>query len=78
MFVNTEYPENGAFRINFFAVGKQVSVIVDDQLPLNPTNEKKPINNNVSKNGAWWMPILEKAYAKFNVFYANMDGGNTM
>jgi hypothetical protein len=21
------------------------------------------------------MPILEKAYAKFNVFYGNMDGG---
>lgn len=37
-----------------------------------------PINTNVSKNGAWWMPILEKAYAKFNVFYSNMDGGTPL
>jgi len=24
------------------------------------------------------MPILEKAYAKFNVFYANIDGGTPL
>jgi hypothetical protein len=36
LFENTEYPENGAFKLNFFAIGNPVSVIVDDQLPMNP------------------------------------------
>ena len=31
-----------------------------------------------SVNGGWWMPILEKAYAKYNVFYGNIEGGNAM
>lgn len=26
-------------------------------------------------NDAWWIPILEKAYAKFSVNYANLAGG---
>jgi hypothetical protein len=29
----------------------------------------------MSDNSAWWLPILEKAYAKFNVNYAQLDGG---
>jgi hypothetical protein len=29
-----------------------------------------------SKDGAaWWMPILEKGYAKFNVNYISLAGG---
>lgn len=43
---------------------------------MNSKNVNKPIMTNVSRNGAWWMPILEKSYAKYNVFYGNMDGGN--
>jgi len=34
-----------------------------------------PVMANISRNGAWWMPILEKAYAKYSAFYANMNGG---
>jgi len=30
----------------------------------------------MSVNKAWWLPILEKAYAKFNVNYATLNGGN--
>jgi len=53
--------------------------VIDDKLPLNPRSERDDlIHTKVSMNGAWWMPILEKAYAKFNVFYANMDGGSPM
>jgi len=79
IFVNQEYPENGAFRINFFSMGRPVSVIVDDRLPMDPSDgNAAPVNTRVSKNGAWWMPILEKAYAKFNVFHANIDGGTPL
>jgi len=60
-------------------MGRPVSVIIDDRIPMNSRyGNREPVNANVSKNGAWWMPILEKAYAKFNVFYANMDGGTPL
>lgn len=38
----------------------------------------QPVNSMVSPNGAWWLVILEKAYAKFNVNYANLDGGTPL
>jgi len=50
-------------------------VSIDDRLPLFP-NSKTPINSQMSINKAWWLPILEKAYAKFNVNYASLSGGN--
>lgn len=31
-----------------------------------------------SENGAWWLPILEKAYAKFTKTYADLNGGFEM
>lgn len=34
-----------------------------------------PINSSTSPNGAWWLVILEKAYAKMNVNYDNLNGG---
>ena len=41
-------------------------------------NGYKPVNSDVSPNGAWWLPILEKAYAKLNVNYGNLNGGSPM
>lgn len=76
LFTNTEYPDNGAFKLNFFQRGEPVSVVVDDSLPLSKMG--RPINAGESINGAWWMPILEKAYAKYNVFYANINGGTPL
>lgn len=31
---------------------------------------------NPSDDFAWWVPILEKAYAKFTNTYASLNGGN--
>ena len=30
-----------------------------------------------SKDSEWWVPLAEKAYAKFHGGYDNLDGGNT-
>lgn len=78
LFENTHYPDNGAFKLNFFFKGEQISIIVDDRLPMKPKGSFKPLMAAESVNGGWWMPILEKAYAKYNVFYGNIDGGNAM
>jgi len=33
------------------------------------------LNNSPSPTGAWWLVMLEKAYAKLNVNYANLNDG---
>lgn len=75
IFTNTEYPANGAFELIFYNMNRPTKIVIDDQLPINPDTSDSPEFANVSKNGGWWMPILEKAYAKFSVAYANLGGG---
>jgi len=62
--------------MNLFFRGEQINILTDDRIPL--ASHGEPLNSNVSRNGAWWMPILEKAYAKYMVFYANINGGTPM
>ena len=56
--------------------------VVDDRLPISEVprgyvgaGTKRPFNAKVGNNGGWWLPILEKAYAKFNGAYAHNNGG---
>lgn len=35
-----------------------------------------PWATNPSKQGAWWMPLLEKAYAKLNQNYDRIIAGS--
>jgi len=48
-------------------------ITIDDRLPL--LENGTPVNARPSSQGAWWLVILEKAYAKMNLNYANLDGG---
>ena len=34
-----------------------------------------PVNARPSPYGAWWLVLLEKAFAKMNLDYLNLDGG---
>jgi calpain-15 len=49
-------------------------VYIDDRLPLG--DKGGILNSRMSVNKAWWLPILEKAYAKMNVNYSTLNGGN--
>ena len=63
----SEYSAHGIFRFKFYIGGKWVSINVDDRLPVSSWRSGFwPFATGPSANGAWWMPLLEKAYAKLN------------
>ena len=74
MFYNEEYSAEGVFSITFYMKGLPVQITIDDTLPIiegkdpkyTDFGKKTPVNARPSNNGAWWVPLLEKAYAKFN------------
>lgn len=64
--------------VKLYEMGEPVGVVVDDQLSdlSNFFSAGKDRLQKVSLTGdkAWWLPILEKAYARFNINFANMNG----
>ncbi len=51
-----------------------MSVVIDDLLPIDPKGDivnARPSDSNFG----WWLVLLEKAYAKININYANLNGG---
>ena len=69
----TTYNINGIFQIDLHVRGEPVSIIIDDNIPMNPDDLKKPVNAQGGFKNSWWGPLLEKAYAKMNVVYGNID-----
>ena len=58
--------------------GKPIRISIDDKLPATINSAKTAITPKFAKrgpNGSWWVPILEKASAKYYVNYMNMNGG---
>lgn len=70
---------NGIYAVNFQSLGLPHTVIVDDQMPLNSSGKLRyaGIANNVVRDddGSLWVPILEKAYAKYQGNYEHLAGG---
>ena len=60
--------DGGIYRFQFYRMGEWHDIIIDDQIPLQYC--AKP------ENGELWVPLLEKAYAKFFGNYHNLEGGN--
>ena len=79
IFVNTEYSNSGIFQTKFWIGGEQIKVTVDDRLPTNRqgggSTKPRTIFSRKSPLGSWWLPILEKSFAKLNVNYANLGAG---
>lgn len=66
IFIQQAYVKEGIFAMNLFIKGKPTVITVDDRLP---SNGASPFFAKKSSDSGWWMPILEKAYAKINVNY---------
>jgi len=82
IFTNTQYSNTGVFQTKWYVGGEEVRVTVDDRLPVNyqvksKTDRRRPrtILSRRGTSGSWWVPILEKSFAKVNVNYANLSGG---
>ena len=82
LFSSQEVSKEGIYQVTFQAHNGPVKITVDDRIPVREipkgyvgAGTKNPFNSKVGANKGWWLPILEKAYAKFNSFYANLNGG---
>lgn len=56
-----------------FMKGQKHTFNIDDRIPVN--DEGTALLASKSANGAWWLPMVEKAFAKMNVNYMHIDGG---
>lgn len=76
-----DYSPTGIFRYFFWVENKWVPINIDDQLPVgykysNSRDYFAPYGADRSTYGAWWMPLLEKAYAKLNGNYDRIEWGS--
>ncbi|XP_071766528.1 calpain-1 catalytic subunit-like [Centroberyx gerrardi] len=62
----------GIFHFRFWRFGKWVDVVIDDYLP---TYNKQFLSVRSKSGNEFWVPLLEKAYAKVCGSYADMNAG---
>jgi len=67
--------EHGFAVFQFFKNGKWQHVIVDTKIPYNPI-QKCPLYGHCLDQSEFWVPLMEKAYAKLNSTYENLNGGS--
>ena len=72
MFHQTRYPDEGIFTVRVYVKGRPEDVNIDDQFPAyaHSTAFAKP-----TYDGGWWLPLLEKAFAKVHVNYEMISSG---
>ena len=75
----TEYPSGGKITILLFHNNQWEGVEIDDNIPCDlhgyPLFARCVDEFGMCQN-EWWLSLLEKAYAKIYVSYANLHGGN--
>jgi hypothetical protein len=73
MFHQKKYTHEGIFALKVFVKGRPEDVTVDD---LFPTYNNQPAFAKPTSDGGWWLPLLEKAYAKVHINYEMTSSGS--
>lgn len=73
LFVVGHYADEGIHALRFFHKGEPAFVTIDDKLPV--ADNGWPVNARQAIIGEWWAPLTEKAFAKMNLNYANLEHG---
>jgi len=66
--------EAGFYRIKFFKDGVWKIVEIDDRLPCGMSG--KPLFGKCKSPDEFWVPLIEKAYAKLHGGYQELEGGS--
>lgn len=67
-------PEEGLYQCKFFKNGKWESVVVDDRLPVDKWD--RLVFASCKDSNEFWVPIVEKAYAKLHGSYEAIESGS--
>lgn len=59
--LNDDYPAEGLIAVKLFVKGKPQIITIDDQLPFSGNS---PMYAQRSTDGDFWMPFIEKSFAK--------------
>jgi hypothetical protein len=70
IFTNQQFSAEGIYELTFFVKGIANQLTIDDRLAMD--SNQIPLNARESENDGLWMILLEKAFAKLNVNYANL------
>ena len=79
LFYTQELNDQGIYAMRFFIKGVPVTYIVDDYLPFTLSDDGTNFDLSfaqMSDEGGFWTPILEKAWAKLNGNYEHIFTGH--
>jgi len=67
--------EHGFAVFRFFKNGRWQYVFIDTRVPYNSTS-KTPLYGHCEDQCEFWVPLMEKAYAKLHGNYEMLNGGS--
>lgn len=74
LIVNEQINNAGLYAFNFYVRGIPKVIVVDDAVPYDNIY-RYPAFARLGKDNSIWAPLMEKAYAKVNGNYDNIQGG---